>query len=144
MGNVGAIGLLALMATTSVAVIAFFVKRGAARAQAWRIVTSALAALLLAAVLVLSIVKFDVLLGSKPDDPLVWILPSVIGAAAVIGLGYGLVLKATRPAVHARIGLGKEAFQLDRAAEQDNQEQAFPQQYQQQHEQPDQYNRPNQ
>ena len=41
LGNVGALGVILLMAAASVAVIAFFVRRGAARAQAWRLVTSA-------------------------------------------------------------------------------------------------------
>ncbi|MFI6060159.1 hypothetical protein [Streptomyces sp. NPDC051286] len=38
-------------------------------------------------------------------------------AALVIGLVYGAVLRATKPTVHARIGLGNEAFQLEKAAE---------------------------
>ncbi|MFD8635067.1 amino acid permease, partial [Streptomyces sp. NPDC059656] len=44
------------------------------------------------------------------------VLPGIIGAAAVAGLAYGLVLRRSRPEAHARIGLGNEAFRLDQAA----------------------------
>ena len=46
------------------------------------------------------------MVGSTPDDPLRWILPGLIVAAAVIGLVYGLVLKRTRPDVYAMVGRG--------------------------------------
>ncbi|MFC7467291.1 hypothetical protein ACFQVA_06305 [Actinomadura keratinilytica] len=41
----------------------------------------------------------------------------MIGLAAVAGIGYGLILKRTRPETHARIGQGNEAFQLEKAAD---------------------------
>jgi amino acid transporter len=116
MGNVGSLGIIVLLATTSVAVISFFVRRGAARAQAWRIASSAVAGLAFAAIAVYAAKDFDVLLGAGPDSALSWILPAIIGAAAVVGVVHGLVLKAVKPAVHARIGLGNEAFQLEKAA----------------------------
>ena len=47
MGNVGALGVIVLMAAASFAVIAFFVRRGAGRAQAPRLVASGLAGLAL-------------------------------------------------------------------------------------------------
>lgn len=46
-----------------------------------------------------------------------WVLPGIIGAAVVTGLLYGEFLRRSRPEVHARIGLGNEAFRLDQAAE---------------------------
>ena len=46
----------------------------------------------------------------------VWAAQGEDGAALVGGLLYGAVLRATRPDVHARIGLGNEAFQLEKAA----------------------------
>ena len=42
-GNVGALGVILLMAAASLSVIVFFVRRGAAGAQAWRLVASAIA-----------------------------------------------------------------------------------------------------
>ncbi|MFJ9418058.1 APC family permease [Streptomyces sp. NPDC101227] len=115
-GNVGAIGVIALMATASVAVIVFFVRRGAGRAQAGRLVCAGLAALALLVVLGYGVTDFDVLVDAEQGSVLSWLLPSLIGIAAAVGLVHGRVLRARRPEVHARIGLGNEAFQLDKAA----------------------------
>ncbi|UNO42958.1 APC family permease [Streptomyces sp. MST-110588] len=115
-GNVGALGVIVLMTTASVAVIAFFVRRGAGRAQGWRLTASALAALSLLAVLLYAVKDFGVLVGAEEGSALRWVLPALIGGAALAGLVYGRVLRATRPQVHARIGLGNEAFQLEKAA----------------------------
>ncbi|WP_225846666.1 APC family permease [Streptomyces sp. HPF1205] len=115
-GNVGALGVVVLMAVASIAVVAFFIKRGAAGGQAWRLVTSGIAALALLAIAFYAVKDFAVLLGADPGHGLRWILPGVIALAAVIGLVYGLVLRVKRPQAHARIGQGNEAFQLQKAA----------------------------
>ncbi|WP_037914766.1 APC family permease [Actinacidiphila yeochonensis] len=115
-GNVGALGVVLLMCTAAIAVITFFVKRGAAGVQGWRLVTSGLAAIGLAVIFVYSVKDFAVLLGADPGHGLRWILPGIIALAAVIGLVYGLVLRSTKPEVYARIGQGNEAFQLEKAA----------------------------
>ncbi|SHL45968.1 APC family permease [Actinacidiphila paucisporea] len=115
-GNVGALGVVLLMCTAAVAVIAFFVKRGAARVQGWRLVTSGLAALALGTIFVYSVKDFSVLLGANPGYGLRWTLPGIIALAAVIGLVCGQVLRVRKPEVHARIGQGNEAFQLEKAA----------------------------
>ncbi|WP_432077144.1 APC family permease [Streptomyces wuyuanensis] len=116
MGNIGALGVILLMAAASFAVIAFFVRRGAAGPQGWRLVCSGLAGLALLAIAVYTVKDFDVLIGAGPGSSLSWILPGIIGASLVGGLVYGLVLKSVRPEVHARIGLGNEAFRLEQAA----------------------------
>ncbi|NDZ79727.1 APC family permease [Streptomyces sp. SID10853] len=116
MGNIGALGIILLMAAASVAVIAFFVQRGAARAQIWRLTASGLACLALLTIAFMTVKDFDVLVGAGPGSVLSWLLPGIIGLALVGGLVYGLVLRSGRPDVHARIGLGNEAFQLDKAA----------------------------
>ena len=115
-GNVGALGVIMLMATSSVAVIAFFVRRGAARFQIWRLIAAGLSCLALLAIAVYTVKDFDVLLGADPKSVMRWVLPGLVGVAAVGGVLWGLVLKYTRAEVHARIGLGNEAFQLDKAA----------------------------
>jgi amino acid transporter len=115
-GNVGALGIIILMAAASLAVIVFFARRGAARFQIWRLIAAGLACLALLAIAGYTVKDFGLLLGADPKSPLSWILPGLVGLAAVGGLLWGLVLKFTRPEVHARIGLGNEAFQLDKAA----------------------------
>ncbi|WP_335976367.1 MULTISPECIES: APC family permease [Streptomycetaceae] len=115
-GNVGALGVVLLMAMAAVAVIVFFVKRGAAAVQGWRLVTSGLAAIGLLVIFGYSVKDFAVLLGADPGHGLRWILPGIIALAAAIGLVHGAVLRSRRPEVHARIGQGNEAFQLEKAA----------------------------
>lgn len=115
-GNIGALGVILLMATASFAVIVFFARRGAARAQAWRIAASALAAVGLLVIAGYTVKDFDVLVGAGEGSALSWVLPGVIFAAAVIGVLYGLVLRSRNPEAHARIGLGNEAFQLEKAS----------------------------
>ncbi|UQA96332.1 APC family permease [Streptomyces halobius] len=113
-GNVGALGVILLMATASLAVIAFFVRRGAGRAQAGRLTAAGLAALALLTVLGYAVTDFDVLVAARQGSVLRWLLPALIAIAAVTGLVHGRVLRATRPETHARIGLGNEAFQLEK------------------------------
>ncbi|MZD03637.1 amino acid permease [Streptomyces sp. SID5785] len=115
-GNVGALGVILLMATASLAVIVFFVRRGAAGAQVWRLVSSAVAGLALLVIAGYTIKDFDVLVGSGPDSALNWILPGVIALAALAGIAYSLLLRSRNPEAHARIGLGNEAFQLEKRA----------------------------
>ncbi|MFG2181762.1 APC family permease [Streptomyces abikoensis] len=116
MGNVGALGVILLMATASAAVIVFFVRRGAGRAQAPRLAASAAACAALLGIVGYAVKDFHVLVGAGAGSALGWILPGIIGAAVVLGVIHGLVLRAVRPDVHARIGLGNEAFQLEKAA----------------------------
>ncbi|MCQ4214102.1 APC family permease [Streptomyces longispororuber] len=115
-GNVGALGVILLMATASLAVIVFFAKRGAAGAQAWRLVASGVAGLALLVIAGYTVKDFDVLVGSGPDSALNWLLPGIIVLAALVGVAYSLILRSRNPQAHARIGLGNEAFQLEKKA----------------------------
>ncbi|MFG2336855.1 APC family permease [Streptomyces yangpuensis] len=117
MGSVGALGVTLLMAAASFAVIAFFVRRGTAGAQVWRLVAAGAAGLALLAIAAYTVKDFGVLVGAEKGSALSWVLPGVIGAAVVGGLLYGVLLRRSRPEVHARIGLGNEAFRLDQAAD---------------------------
>ncbi|MFE9468382.1 APC family permease [Streptomyces virginiae] len=117
MGSVGALGVTLLMAAASFAVIAFFVRRGTAGAQVWRLVAAGASGLALLAIAAYTVKDFGVLVGAEKGSTLSWVLPGIIGAAVVGGLLYGALLRRRRPEVHARIGLGNEAFRLDQAAE---------------------------
>ncbi|NEY31785.1 amino acid permease [Streptomyces sp. PRKS01-65] len=118
-GNIGALGVIVLMAAASVSVVVFFARRGAARAQAVRIVTSSLAGVALLVIAGYTVKDFDVLVGAGPGSSLSWALPGIIGLAVLAGLVQGLVLRARAPERHARIGLGNEAFQMEKAARTD-------------------------
>lgn len=119
-GNIGALGVIVLMTLVSLSVVVFFVRRGAAGAQAWRLVSSVLAIVGLLVIVVYTLKDFDVLLGADEGTALRWVLPGLLAAALVIGLVQGLVLRARRPEAYARIGLGNEAFQLQKAAGEDD------------------------
>ncbi|MCX4525008.1 APC family permease [Streptomyces sp. NBC_01551] len=116
MGSVGALGVTLLMATASIAVIAFFVRRGTAGAQVWRLVAAGLSGLALIGIAVYTVKDFGVLVGAEEGSALSWVLPAIIAAAALVGLASGLVLRRRDPGAHSRIGLGNEAFRLDQAA----------------------------
>ncbi|KUN97484.1 APC family permease [Streptomyces caeruleatus] len=116
MGSLGALGVTALMAAASVSVIVFFLRRGAAAAQFWRLAASGLAVLALLFIVVWTVKDFDVLIGAGPGSALGWALPAVIALALAAGVAQGLLLRSRAPETHARIGLGNEAFQLEKAA----------------------------
>jgi amino acid transporter len=115
-GSVGALGVTVLMVAASLSVIVFFTRRGAARAQAWRLVTSALSGAALLVIVGCTVKDFDVLVGTGPGSVPSRALPAIIAVVALAGAVQGLVLRTRSPETHARIGLGNEAFQLDKAA----------------------------
>jgi amino acid transporter len=116
-GNIGALGVILLMAAASLSVVVFFVRRGAVGAQAWRLAASSVAGLALLVIAGYTVKDFDVLVGAGAGSSLSWVLPGIIALALAGGLVQGLLLRAGNPAAHARIGLGNEAFQLEKAAE---------------------------
>ena len=109
LGTTGGFGILVLLALTAVAVIAFFA-RDPHGENAWRrLIAPALAAILLTGIVVLAALHYGTLLGVPAGHPAAWALPASFAAVAVIGLGWGLVLKVRRPEVYAAIGLGAHA-----------------------------------
>jgi amino acid transporter len=103
---VAAVGVLALMAGTSIAVVGFFAGRDTIESIWQRAVAPVLGALALIAITVVVVVNADSLLGTDKKSPLVYVLPVVVGAAAVIGLVWGFVLRAIKPDVYEGIGRG--------------------------------------
>ena len=119
-GTTGGLGIIVLLAATSVAVIAFFARdpRGE---NTWRRLTApAFAAIVLTVIGVLAVQHYAILLGVPSGDPATWVLPGCYGVVAVAGLGWGLLLKTRRPKVYAAIGLGPHAATAQHAYERDN------------------------
>jgi amino acid transporter len=109
-GTAGGFGILVLVALTSIAVFAFFLRQHHGENAFSRIVAPLLATVLLAVVVYYAITGFSNLLGVTPDDPaayrLRWIIPACYPAVAVLGILWALILKATKPVVYQSIGLG--------------------------------------
>jgi amino acid transporter len=108
-GTSGGLGVLLLIAVTSVAVLAFFVRHPAGENPWRRIAAPTLAIAGLAAVVWLALAHFGTLLGVDDGHPLRWGVPAGYLAVALLGIGWGLILKTSRPQVYAGIGRGAKA-----------------------------------
>ncbi|GIJ50049.1 amino acid permease [Virgisporangium aliadipatigenens] len=106
-GTSGGVGVLLLITTTSVSVLAFFI-RERDEENVWQAVIAPV--LSCAALLVISacaIANLDVLLGVP--GPLRWTPAAGFAGLAVFGIIVGLMLKVWRPEVYERIGAGAKA-----------------------------------
>src|ERR1700733_809923 len=109
LGTSGGLGIMILLAATSVAVVVYFA-RDARGENAWRrLIAPSLAAVLLGGIVVLAVQHYALLLGVPAGSPAAWVLPGGYAAVAIIGLGWGMILKLRRPRVYAAIGLGAHA-----------------------------------
>jgi amino acid transporter len=111
--NLGALGVLLLMATTSFAVVGYFRRNPDAGVSGWAgRIAPALAGVALLVVLVLGVLNFNVLITSAtdaPTDKMTIILPVILFGAGAIGLLLGAWLKSAKPETFARIGEGAAA-----------------------------------
>jgi amino acid transporter len=109
---VGGLGILLLLTTTSVAVVAYFARHpaeGADRETRWRrIVAPSAAAAALAVVSIATVVLFGELLGVT-DPVAAAATPLAYLAVALAGVAWGRWLRRHRPDVYGRIGLGPHA-----------------------------------
>jgi amino acid transporter len=110
--NLGALGVLALMAATSFAVVGYFRRRPEAGLTAWSSqIAPAVAGVLLVVILVLGVLNFNVLITSAtdaPTDTMTIVLPLILLIGGVLGLAVGAWLKRNKPETYARIGEGRE------------------------------------
>ncbi|MEV7006469.1 APC family permease [Streptosporangium sp. NPDC051022] len=105
-GAIGGFGVLLLVTTTSIAVVAFFARNPSGE-NAWRrVIAPVLAALALLVIVVLAVINFDVLLGVPAGDPLTRIMPGSVVVVALLGTLWGAFLRVRRPEVHELIGRG--------------------------------------
>lgn len=108
-GSFGGLGLLMMLAATSISVLVFFAKNPNEE-NAWRTrIAPGISSVLLIVVIVLVMANFDTVLGVAPDSPLRWIMPAVYFVAVGLGVMWGLALRTNRPKVYANIGRGAQA-----------------------------------
>jgi amino acid transporter len=108
-GTAGRLGVLFLIATTSIAIIVYFLRHRAGETVWRRVLAPVLAAVLLLIVVVLALVNFATLLGVDPASPLRWGIPLAYLVIAILGVAWALVLRHRRPTVYAAIGLGAKS-----------------------------------
>ncbi|NRQ40281.1 APC family permease [Nonomuraea sp. NN258] len=94
-GTFGGLGVLLLIFVTSIAVIAFFLRRPSGESVPRRLVIPVLAAIALAVMAYLAVSNFATVLGVPPGEALAWILPAAYAVVAVLGLGWGFVKRPT-------------------------------------------------
>lgn len=106
--NLGALGVVAIMATTSFAVVAYFRRRPDSELSAWQTtIAPAIAGVALVVILILGVTNFNVLITSAidaPTDSRSIILPLLLVAAATIGAVVAAGLRSSSPERYARIG----------------------------------------
>lgn len=108
-GTSGGLGVLFLITATAVSVLVYLTRNPGAE-PLWRTtVAPAVAVIALLIVVYLALSNFATLLGVGPDSPARWIVPVVYLAAALLGIAWGLILRATRPVVYSAIGLGAKS-----------------------------------
>jgi amino acid transporter len=106
--NLGALGVLLLMAVTSFAVVAFFRRRPDLELGAWSTrIAPLLAGIALVVILVLGVANFNVLITSAtdaPTDTMTIVLPIILFGSGLVGMAVAALLRARRPEVYADIG----------------------------------------
>ena len=111
--NLGALGVLFLMASTSFAVVGYFRRHPEDAVGSWAATWApAIAGILLLVLLVLGVANFNVLITGLTDAPIetmTIVLPLILFGGGIFGLIVGAVLKRSRPEVYERIGGGAGA-----------------------------------
>ena len=106
--NMGALGVIFLMAVTSFAVVAYFRKQPDHELGELRTaIAPIIAGLLLLAILVLGVLNFNVLITGSPDAPtdtMAIVLPLILLASGLLGMIVAARLKRSKPEVYAQIG----------------------------------------
>ena len=108
-GTGGGIGVLLLISLTSVAVIGYFARNPQGE-DAWhRIGAPLISSVLLLAITYLALTNIATLFGVEPGSAPTWVVPAAYVGIAVLGAGWALILRGSRPQVYEGIGLGARA-----------------------------------
>jgi amino acid transporter len=111
LGTAGGVGVLLLVAATSLAVIFYFVRDGRGEGAWSRLVAPILATIALGYVMWQVFDNFGLLLGVAPgtDNAAVWAFPAAYAVAAVVGIVWALILRGVSRPDYEAIGLGARA-----------------------------------
>jgi len=105
--NLGALGVILLLALASFSVIGYFSRHPHSESTWTTKIAPGLAGVLLSIVFVMVLSNFNLLITgdpTAPGDARSVILPLILLGGGVVGLGVGAYLRQSRPEVYARIG----------------------------------------
>lgn len=105
--NLGALGVIMLLALASFAVVGYFARNPHSESVWTSRIAPALAGVGLTAVFFIVLSNFNLLITGVPDAPgdsRSVILPAILIGGGIVGLIVGAVLRTSRPDVYARIG----------------------------------------
>ncbi|MCH6172328.1 APC family permease [Pseudonocardia alaniniphila] len=103
-GTGGGIGVLLLIALTSIAVIGYFARSSKGEDVWHRIGAPVISSVLLLIMTYLAMTNIATLFGVAPGSKPTWVVPLIFGGAALAGVGWGLVLRGRRPQLYSDIG----------------------------------------
>jgi amino acid transporter len=111
LGTAGGVGVLLLVAATSLAVIFYFVRDGRGEGAWSRLIAPILATIALGYVMWQVFDNFGLLLGVPPgtDNAAVWAFPAAYAVAAVAGIVWAFILRGVSRPDYEAIGLGARA-----------------------------------
>jgi amino acid transporter len=109
LGTTGGFGVLALITVTAIAVLVYFARDPQGENLWRRVISPSLALIGLLYMMWAGIDNYATLLGVPPGSTQAWALPGAYAVVAVIGILYGLLLRATNPRVYEGIGMGANA-----------------------------------
>ncbi|MCH6164227.1 APC family permease [Pseudonocardia alaniniphila] len=105
-GTGGSMGVLLLIALTSIAIIGYFARNPTGE-DAWhRLGAPIIATVLLVITSYLALTNIATLFGVAPGSKPTWVVPLAFGVVALAGAVWALVLRRLRPQLYADIGLG--------------------------------------
>lgn len=105
--NLGTLGVIALMAASSFAIVAFFARHRELDRNVLRtVVAPIIAGIALLGILAYAVANFELLISS--GGALVWVLPGLLVLVALLGVGASFVLKSKSRRRYADMGRHRE------------------------------------
>ncbi|WP_086822665.1 APC family permease [Allokutzneria sp. NRRL B-24872] len=107
--SAGALGILILLTLTSITVLVFFARNPSREPFFRRVVAPAISSVCTVIALVLVLINLDKVFDLPASSPVLLAIPGAYVLIAVLGLLWGLHLRAHRPDIYANIGLGAKS-----------------------------------
>ncbi|MCP3802778.1 APC family permease [Allokutzneria sp. A3M-2-11 16] len=107
--SAGALGILILLALTSITVLVYFARNPSGEPVFRRVVAPAISSVCTVIALVLVLVNLDKVFDLPSSSPVLLAIPGAYVLIGVFGVLWGLHLRANRPEIYANIGRGAKS-----------------------------------